>query len=136
MLADFLNEKHEQGARRQYLGVLRSAVSMFSRKEGLAGIGSDPRISDLMKGIWREKPPRPKYNTTWSVDTILSYYSKENIPSKDLDLKGLTIKVALLLSISMIGRADDLIIQGIIAEKGFDVKLSRGNVIPSLNGSI
>ena len=28
------------------------------------------------------------------------------------------------------------IIQGIIAEKGFDVKLSRGNVIPSLNGSI
>ena len=108
MLAEFLNEKHEQGAGRQYLGVLRSAVSMFSRKEGLAGIGSDPRISDLMKGIWREKPPRPKYNTTWSVDTILSYYSKENIPSKDLDLKGLTIKVALLLSINMIGRADDL----------------------------
>ena len=30
----------------------------------------------------------------------------------------------------------DLIIQGIIAEKGFDVKLSRGNVIPSRNGSI
>ena len=28
------------------------------------------------------------------------------------------------------------IIQGIIAEKGLDVKLSRDNVIPSLNGSI
>ena len=29
-----------------------------------------------------------------------------------------------------------LIVQGIIAEKGLDVKLPRGNVIPSLNGSI
>ena len=28
------------------------------------------------------------------------------------------------------------LIQGIIAEKGLDVKLSRDNVIPSLNGSI
>ena len=29
-----------------------------------------------------------------------------------------------------------LVVQGIIAEKGLDVKLSGGNVIPSLNGSI
>ena len=29
-----------------------------------------------------------------------------------------------------------LLVQGIIAEKGLDVKLSGGNVIPSLNGSI
>ena len=29
-----------------------------------------------------------------------------------------------------------VIVQGIIAEKGLDVKLSGGNVIPSLNGSI
>ena len=28
------------------------------------------------------------------------------------------------------------LVQGIIAEKGLDVKLSGGNVIPSLNGSI
>ena len=29
-----------------------------------------------------------------------------------------------------------VVVQGIIAEKGLDVKLSGGNVIPSLNGSI
>lgn len=108
MLTDFLNEKYEQGAGRQYLGVLRSAVSMFSRKDGLAGIGSDPRVGDLMKGFWREKPPRSKYTTTWSVDTILNHFSRMNTPIKELDLKALTIKVALLLAISLIGRSDDL----------------------------
>ena len=43
--------------------------------------------------------------------------------------------IALIL-VKKLSLYDVPVVQGIIAEKGLDVKLSGGNVIPSLDGSI
>lgn len=101
-------EKSQLGVSHRYLGVLRSAISMFSHPPTGRTVGSDPRISDLMKGLWRANPPRVRYTATWSVDTILDFYSRDNISNSDLNLKDLTIKLALLLAINLIARAGDL----------------------------
>ena len=108
-VANFLWQKAQEGAEYRYLGVLRSAISMFAKaREDGTRVGETQPIKDLMKGLWRRNTPRVRYTATWSIDTVLSFYEKVNIPNEELSWKELTIKVALLLSINLIGRAGDL----------------------------
>ena len=50
-----------------------------------------------MKGIFQEKPPRPKYTEIWEVSVVLSYLQS---PVDKLPLKELTMKLVLILLVS------------------------------------
>ena len=108
MVAEFILDKARQGLEHRSLGVLRSVISVIAKPVEGIRIGEDQRIKNLMKGLWRKNPPRVKYSTTWSIDKVLDFYSRIDIPNGELSFAELTIKLALLLSISLISRAADL----------------------------
>jgi len=49
-----------------------------------------------MKGIFQEKPPRPKYTEIWDVSIVLSYLQSLS-PVEKLSLKELTLKLVVLI---------------------------------------
>lgn len=51
-----------------------------------------------MKGIYNSRPPAPQYDSTWDVDSILSWIKKQG-DNKDMPLKELTGKLALLMAL-------------------------------------
>ena len=49
-----------------------------------------------MKGIFQEKPPRPKYTEIWDLSIVLSHLQSLS-PVEKLSLKELTLKLAILI---------------------------------------
>ena len=53
-------------------------------------------IDRLRKGIFQEKPPRPKYTEIWDVSIVLIYLQSLS-PVDTLSLKELTLKLVVLI---------------------------------------
>ena len=70
-------------------------------------IGKHPLVSRVLKGVFNERSPRPKYVSVWKVDQVLSMF-KKNEDSASLSLQGLTIKTAMLLALTCPCRGADL----------------------------
>ena len=51
-----------------------------------------------MKGVYKSSPPTPHYQSTWDVQPVLTYISSLKPPGK-LDLKTLTLKLVMLMSL-------------------------------------
>lgn len=102
----------------------RSALSLISHDK----IGEHPLISRFLKGVFRSKPPEPKYRGTWDVDIVLEML-KKSYPLADLPLRTLAEKLAMLLLITTAHRLqtitsitlDDLIETG----EGYWIKMSK-----------
>ena len=62
-------------------------------------IGQHPIITRLLKGIYNVRPPLPRYNGTWNVQTALNYLESLG-ETKNLTLKLLTMKTVFLLAIT------------------------------------
>ena len=64
------------------------------------GIGSDPRVCRLIKGMFEKKTSLPRSTETWDVDKVLDcldeWPSLEDVQLKDLTLR--TIMLLVLLS--------------------------------------
>ena len=70
-------------------------------------IGKHPLVSWVLKGVFNERPPRPKYALVWNVDQVLSIFRKDG-DSTSLSLQDLTIKTAMLLALTHPCRGADL----------------------------
>lgn len=99
----FLTECFNDNASYGSLNTYRSAISLISSDK----IGEDTIISRFMKGIFRCKPTKPKYNYTWDVSIVSSYLSKLN-PLDSLNLQELTEKTVALLALTTAHRAQTL----------------------------
>ncbi len=66
-----------------------------------------PVVTGVMKGIFRRKPPLPKYSHTWDVPSVLNWI-KQLGPNEDLSLKLLSIKTVLLLALCAPKRVSEL----------------------------
>lgn len=76
----------------------RSAISSTVHLLEGTKIGEHPVITRCLKGIYLCKPPTPRYQFTWDVSMVTSYLSSQS-PLKDLSLKRLTLKTAMLCSL-------------------------------------
>ena len=64
-------------------------------------------VSRLMKEVFSDRPPLPKYTSTWKVETILNYL--ETLGDNDkLSLTQLTWKTVMLLALTHPSRSGDL----------------------------
>lgn len=70
-------------------------------------LGEHPAVVRLMKGIFNSNPPKPRYTTTWKVETVTTLLQSWG-PNRDLDLKTLTRKLTMLLALTSAGRTSDL----------------------------
>lgn len=91
----FLTERFESGASYGTINSTRSALSLLIGPR----IGSDDRIKRFVKGVFRLKPPTPKYNITWDPGVVLNYI-KGWYPNEVISLEQLTHKVVMLLALT------------------------------------
>ena len=67
-------------------------------------MGQHPLVTRLLKGAFNDRPPLPKYTSTWDVQVVLDYLQAlgEN------DLKQLTWKTVMLLALTRPSKSADL----------------------------
>ncbi|XP_063915050.1 uncharacterized protein LOC135131313 [Zophobas morio] len=104
----------------------RSAINLISTID----LGSDPAISRFFKGVFKNRPPKPKYDTTWNTEAVLNWAEALG-PLKVLDLKSLTFKLVSLLALATAHR-----VQTMSLIKISDMTISKSNVIIKISEQI
>jgi site-specific recombinase XerD len=102
-IANFLGEMHQSGLQYSTLNVYRSAISAYHI--GIAG--QHTVIKNLMKGIFNDRPPRPRYSSTWDVNTVLEKIKLWGDNSV-LSMKQLSHKLAMLVALTTACRGSEL----------------------------
>ena len=103
----FLAELYEEGLQHRTINVIRSAVSMtHDSVEGLP-IGQHPMVSRLLKGVYNLRPPKPRYVSTWDVDSVLRHITAMG-ENDSLKLRDLSRKLALLMAMVEASRSSEL----------------------------
>ena len=85
----------------------KSAISQAHNPIGSTQLGSLPVVSRFMKGVFKNKPPKPKYCSTWKVGTALSFLGTLE-PLQKLTLRQLSYKTILLLALTSAATAHKL----------------------------
>lgn len=102
-IIQFLTESFKAGATYGTLNAHRSAISLISKDK----IGEHGLIRRFLKGIFRLKPAKPRYQVIWDVSIVLRYLSTL-YPLDGLNLKQITLKTAMLLALCTAHRAQTL----------------------------
>ena len=106
-VVNFLAYLHNEGYKYNSINAYQSAISsLHGRMDGYS-IGQHPMVTRLLKGIFIDRPPLPRYSHTWNVQTVLDYLISLGNNHK-LSLKQLTWKTAMLLALTRPSRSADL----------------------------
>lgn len=94
---EFLTKLYKDNLSYSTINSARSAISQFATViESHHSFGTHPLVTRFMKGIYKLRPPKPKYNSTWDVKPVLQFL--ETMDTKSL--KSLTLKCATLIAIT------------------------------------
>ena len=104
---NFLAFLHEKGYQYNSVNSYRSAISSVHEKIDGYSVGQHPMVTRLLKGVFHNRPPLPRYTSTWKVEQVLTYI-KAMCSNQDLSLKQLTWKVTMLLALTRPSRSTDL----------------------------
>ena len=117
---DFLTEQFESGCGYSSVNTARCALSAIGLiKDGFA-IGAHPIVIRFMKGIFNLKPVKARYCETWDVDKVLLYLRRLS-PVVKLSLKMLSLKLAMLLALTLASRTQSIHLLSISnIQKGYD----------------
>lgn len=107
LILDFLTSLYESGVGYSALNTARSALSAVGIIIDGFSVGSHPIVIRYMKGVFNERPSLPRYSETWDVSLVLKYLQKLS-PVKDLSLKLLTFKLAMLISLTLACRTQSI----------------------------
>ncbi|XP_028178022.1 uncharacterized protein LOC114365605 [Ostrinia furnacalis] len=99
----FFTESFETGASYSTLNTMRSALSLLLDPS----VTSNIMITRLLKGVFRLKPPTPKYDVTWDPIIVLNYLS-DFYPYDNICLRDLSAKTVTLLAIASAQRMQTL----------------------------
>lgn len=99
----FLMEVFNDGAQFSTLNSYRSALNLILTNK----ISDDYRIKRFFKGIYRMRPPAPKYTSTWDPNIVIDHLS-EWFPNECLNLEKITLKLVTLLALVTAHRAQTL----------------------------
>lgn len=89
------------------LNTARSALSSLCDMEEGYSIGSHPLVVKFMTGVYNLRPSQPKYTETFDVSKVLCYL-KTLSPVKDISLKLLNYKLAMLIALTQASRSQSL----------------------------
>ena len=70
-------------------------------------MGNHPTVTRLLQGVFNSRPPQPRYAAFWDVGVVIQHI-KGLGANKDLSLKQLTMKTAMLLALARPSRSADL----------------------------
>lgn len=93
-IISFLTTMYEDGAVFSSLNCCRSALSLILGSK----LCNDDRVSRFLKGVFRLRPPLPKYDFTWDPAVVLNFLSQKG-NNDSLSLEDLSKKLITLLAI-------------------------------------
>lgn len=91
---NFLTDQYNSGAQYGTINSCRSALALILGSE----ISTDDRVKRFIKGIFRLRPPLPRYNLTWDVSVVLNFLGNL-YPNEDISLQMLSKKLLTLLAL-------------------------------------
>ena len=106
-MTEFLTGLFEQGLEYSTINGYRSAISAIHPPIDGHSVGKHPIITQIMAGVFNERPPVPKYTDTWDVAQVLTYLKSKG-SNNTMDTKDLTHKLAMLLAVTSASRASEL----------------------------
>lgn len=101
-LLEFLTEKFNSNASYSTLNSYRSALSLLLGNNTT----TDDCVKRFLKGVYRLRPPAPKYQNTWDPTTVLTFLNQS--PNESLSLKDLSHKTITLLALASAQRIQTL----------------------------
>ena len=106
-ITSFLAWAFDEGFEYRTINTYRSALSgVLPPIEGFA-VGQHPLVVRLLKGILNLRPAMPRYQRSWDVSLVLDYFRAQP-ENKDLPLKTLSRKLAMLLALTAPKRSSEL----------------------------
>ena len=106
-MANFLSGSFAAGKSYSTINTYRSALSSTLYPFNNSAVGTHPLIVRLVKGVYNERRPTPRYSTTWNVTKVTDYL-KTLFPLDQLNLKTLTLKTVMLCALSSAQREQTL----------------------------
>ena len=86
------------------IAVYKACISQLHDPIEGRQLGNLPLVSRFMKGIFELRPPQPKLCSIWPVSKVLSHFAGQE-PLEGLSLKDLTLKLTILLALTLAARA-------------------------------
>ena len=93
-VANFLAGLYQEGYQYRSLNSYRSSISSTHESVDGLPISQHPTIARLMKGAFNNRPPQPKYSSTWDVFIVTTYICNLG-ENSSLSLKTLSLKLVL-----------------------------------------
>ena len=97
------------GAAYRSVNVARSASSTTHAKLDGLPVGQHPLVIQLLKGVFNNRPPKPRYSHTWDGTSVTKFLASLVI-NRSLSVKQLSLKFAMLFSLTCKERVSALAI--------------------------
>lgn len=104
---EFLTELFTSGLGYESINTARSALSSLGLTFDGHRVGAHPMVIRYLKGVFKLKPPKPRYTQIWDVNKVLIYLRKLS-PVKYISLKDLTMKLIMLMALTQAARVQTL----------------------------
>ena len=82
VITSFLTSLFHQGLQYRTVGCYRSAISKLHGPIDGFTVGEHPAVKAVMGGVFRRRPPLPRYQQTWDVSQVLSYLAAFSSPDR------------------------------------------------------
>ena len=104
-IVNYLSSLYDRGLQYRTIGCHRSAISAYHDHIDGKPVGQHPKVCAILKGVFNERPPQPRYVFIWDVQTVLNYIKSEWSCAENLSDKLLTFKLVMLLALTSASRA-------------------------------
>lgn len=104
-ILDFLAELSDKGYAYRTINSHRSAISAYHSEIDGKPVGQHSKVCALIRGVFNQNPPQPRYNFTWDVQIVLQFIKRNWGKSEALSDKELTYKLVMLLALTSASRA-------------------------------
>ena len=104
---EFLTKLHIEGLQYRTINTYRSAISQNHSLIDGVQVVNHPLIIRHTRAIFSQKPPTPKYDSSWAVDKVLNEIISWGT-NESMAIKLLSWKLVMLLALSSAGRASEL----------------------------
>lgn len=104
----FLAEYFSEGKSYSSVNIARSMLSstLCMGPNNIADIGKKPLVVKLMRGIYNQKPPKPRYVTTWDPSIVLAFFDVS--ATIDPSLIQISRKAATLIALTTMLRGGEI----------------------------
>ncbi|KAJ8314006.1 hypothetical protein KUTeg_008567 [Tegillarca granosa] len=106
-IGDYLTSLFDENMKYKTINLHRSAISRGHNLINGTPVGQNRLLVTLMRGIFNTRPPVPRYQMVWDVDTVLSCIASWG-SNDSLTMKLLTCKLTMLLALTSAGRCSEL----------------------------